>query len=258
MGLKIFDWASVFILPVFATIIIIIVQADLLVSILMFFGFPSLYLAIRNPSVFRKCFTFATLVSLPLSLFVDTLAAINGSWIISKSLFTFRFFGVATVEVYFFSLLWALYVILFYEHFIVGERHNGKMSSRIVYFNLLSLALLVYVFVGVSFNNNLLYIPYFYLVIGVGLVIVPLIVFLWFYPGFIRRFFVVGLYFFFLLFCFEIAALTTKQWAFPGTEFIGFIQLFQYRIPIEEVIIWMCFASASLLSYYEYFGDDQL
>ncbi|HEV2693366.1 MAG TPA: hypothetical protein VG347_10770 [Verrucomicrobiae bacterium] len=229
---------------------------ELLISILMYFGLPSAYLALRNPFVFKKCLMFALLMSIPLSFFVDTLAAINESWVVPNSVFNFRFFGVSTIEVYLFGLLWVLYAVLFYEYFFFNRRPISVMSPRIAYFACLSLALILYVMFGFLFATRLLYIPYFYLLVGVAFVIIPLVAFIWVHPYFSSRFIGAGLFFFFLLCSFEIAALSTNQWTFPGTEFVGFVQIYKLRFPIEEVVIWMCLATPSLLSYYEYFGAN--
>jgi hypothetical protein len=258
MRLKELDVISVLVFPILAATVTVLVRTDLLVSVLMFFGLPATYITLRNPGIFKKSLAFAFLVSIPLSLFVDTLAAINGSWIVPNSVFHFKIFGVATIEVYLFGLLWVLYTILFYEHFFAGGQRGDRMSSHIIYFICLSITLIAYVVVGFLFNNDLLYIPYFYAIVGIILVVIPLILFLAFYPFFWRRFLLVGVYFFFLLFLFEIAALATGQWMFPGIDFVDLVQIFGFRIPIEEVIIWMLFATVSLLSYYEIFGDDRL
>jgi hypothetical protein len=257
MELKRLDVVLVFILPILAAVITVVVRPGLFVSVLMFLGVPAAYLTLRNPSVFKKSFTFALILSVPQSVFFDTLAAINGSWVVPNSIFQFRLFGVATVEVYFFALLWALYAILFYEHFLDGGKRGDTLSARMNYLVCLFVALLIYVAWGFLFDNHLLHIPYFYALVGAFFVAIPLIAFIVFYPFFWRKFALIGVYFFYLLFLFELAALATGQWIFPGSDFIGFVRLFGFRLPIEEVAIWMLLATASLLSYYEFFGDDR-
>src|SRR5882672_11159816 len=96
----------------FATLATILGRADLLTSVLMFFGLPATYLALREPHLLRRCLPFALTISVPLSLFFDTLAAINGAWVVPKSILQFRFFGVASVEVYLFGLLWTLFATM--------------------------------------------------------------------------------------------------------------------------------------------------
>lgn len=257
MGLKKLDLTMVLILPVLAAVFTVTIGTGLFVSIMMFFGAPTAYLTMRNPGIFKKSFAFAVFLSIPLSVFVDTLAAINGSWVIPESLFPFRFFGVATVEVFLFGLLWVLYAIIFYEHFFDGGQRSDTLSEQMRYLHWFSGALITYVVVGVLFAGYLLRIPYFYAAAGVVLVVTPLSVFIYAYPFFWKRFVLIIAYFFYLLLLFEIVALATGQWVFPGPDFIAFVDLLGFRVPIEELVIWMLLSTASLLAYYEYFGDDR-
>ncbi len=252
------DIAVLICIPILATLVTFIFRTNLFISIILFFAIPSAYLASRNPGIFKKSFTFAFLLSIPLSLCIDALAAVNGSWVVPTSVFPFKFFGVATVEVYLYGLLWVLYAVLFYEHFFDKGRKGDRISPHIKSLRYLSAALVLYVCMAFVIDRDLLYIPFFYLVSGICLVIIPLALFLYRYPVFIRRYIILGIYFFFVLFLFEIAAIYAGQWIFPGPDFIGFINLFGFQFPAEELIIWMVAATAALLSYYEFFADDRL
>jgi len=244
-------------LPTLAAFLTITFRTGLFESVLMFFGIPAGYLALRNYGILKKSFVFAFILSLPLSLFVDVLAAINGSWVIQTSIFPFRFWGVASVEVYLFGLLWVLFVVLFYEHFCDGGRKGDTLSKRAILLVGLSVALVFYTVSAFLFRDELLHIPFFYAVVGIVLVVIPLIFFLLFYPFFWRRFLLVGIYFFYLLLLFELVALATEQWIFPGSDFVGIFLLVGFQVPIEEIVIWMLFSTASLLAYYEFLGDDR-
>ena len=256
MVLKRIDVGVVTMLPILAAVVTVVEQPALLVSVVMFFGVPSAYLAIRNPGILKKSLVFAFVISVPLSLFVDTLAAIDKSWIVPQSLFPFRFFGLASVEVYLFSFLWVLHAILFYEHFFDGGRRDDQISVRIRYLIYLSIALVSYVIWGILLDPAILSIRYFYALVSIVLLVIPLFLFLIRYPIFWRNFLLVQLYFFFLLLLFEMGALTAGQWTFPGTDYIGWISVFGLGFPLEELVFWMSLATASLLAYYEFFGDD--
>jgi hypothetical protein len=251
------DVPVILILPVLAAGITIGFKTDLFISNLLFFGLPSAFIAFRNPSILRKSLTFAFCLSAPLSFFVDVLAAINGAWIVPHSIFPWKFFGVATIEVYIFGFLWVLYAILFYEHFYDGGKSKDKTFSRIFYLVFFSVALVCYVTIGFLFSNRLLHIPHFYLITGLILVVIPFGLFLLRYPLPFRKLLGTGIYFAFLLCLFEIAALVTGQWIFPGSDFVGIVVLWGYRVPIEEFVIWIGLATISLLTYYEVFADDR-
>ncbi len=250
------DIAMVIILPIIATLITFVCKTSLFVSTLLFFAAPTVYLTFRNPGIFKKSFLFAFLFSIPLSLFIDILATINGAWVIESSIFPVKLLGIATIENYFYGLLWVLYAVIFYEHFFDKGRKRDKTSPHIKYLLYLSGVLLAYIFLGIFMIPGLLYIPYFYLVMGISFVIMPLVLFLYHYPIFTRRYIVLGIYFFSVLFLFEIAAIYAGQWTFPG-DFIGFVTLFGFRFPVEELIFCMATSTLSILSYYEFCDDDE-
>jgi hypothetical protein len=252
------DIAVMIAVPILATLITLTFQTNLLTSILMFFGVPCVYLTYRNPGIFKKSFAFAFLLSITLSAFIDAFAAVNGSWVVPESLFPFKILGVATVEVYIYGLLWVLYAVLFYEHFFDKGKKKDKISPHVKYLIGISVVLVAYALIAFFVNTDLLYIPYFYLLCGIVLVIIPLVLFLAKYPKFIPRYAFTAVYFFLVLFLFEIAALYVGQWIFPAQDFIGFVNVFGFSFPFEELIIWMVAATAACLSYYEFFADDHL
>lgn len=254
--MKTVDLVVAVVLPVLAAVATVGLRASLLLSVFLFFGLPAFYVTLRNFGLFKKSFSFAVLVSVPLSAFVDVLAAINGAWFIPTTLFPFRFFGVATVEVYLFSLGWVLYSVLFYEHFFDAGQSGDRFPKRIRHFVFLAVGTVTYVIFGEVFDARLLHIPYFYAVVGVLFVLLPTLIFLTSKPSFWRRFAIVGGYFFGLLALFEVAAVWTGQWVFPGQEFLAVFPAFGQMVPVEEVVIWMCFATVALLCYYETFADD--
>lgn len=252
----ILDAAVILILPILAAATTIVFSTNLFVSVLLFLALPALYLLLRNPDLARKSIFFALLFSIPLSLFVDTLAAINGAWIVPETIFPIRILGVSTIEVYLFGLFWVLFSVLFYEYFFdkgkKGDGFSPTVKYLIYFFIVLSLSV-----VAVFFSNaEWLRIPYVYFIMGTGFVIIPVAIFLFRYPKFLGRYLMIGLYFFSILLLFEIVALHNKQWIFPG-QFIGFVQVYGYQFPIEELVIWMIFATPALLSWYEFFADDR-
>jgi len=38
---------------------------------------------------------------------------------------------------------------------------------------------------------------------------------------------------------------------YPGNNYVGWVNLFGITFPIEELLFWMLFYAASLVSYYE-------
>ncbi len=251
------DAALVVFFPVLATFLTLALKTNFLVSILLFFGLPSAYLAIRNRGILGKSVIFAFCFGTIFWLLLDPLATINGAWIITGTVFPIKIFGIITIENYIFALLWTLYATIFYEHFFDRGRKGDPISPRIRYPLYLFSAVITIITMLFYAHASWLYIPYFYLSAGLILAIIPLIIFLCEFPFFLKRFFALGAYFAFLLFLFEIAALRNGQWSFPGNNFIGSITLFGCSFPLEELLIWIVAATPGLISYYEFFADDR-
>lgn len=251
------DAVVMIILPLAAFYLTMALKTGLLTSTLLFFGAPALYLSLKNRKIIIKSAGFAVLFALPLSLFVDIIAALNGSWIVPQTIFPFKFFGVATAEVYIFSLLWIFFLILFYEHFFDREKHRALANKKIIYLLYFFAGLIILTTTIFYLDKTLLLIPYFFFFLGITLVAPPIVLFLRAYPAFIGRFVVIALYFFFVTLLFEIGALAARQWIYPNEQVIGYVDLFRYRFPIEEFIFWLALASPSVLSYYEFFADDR-
>ena len=114
---KFIDLLVLIALLVLAAFITVAFSVNKAVSVFLFFGLPCFYLIWKCPSIFKKSFVFAFLFSIPLSVFIDTLAVFDGGWYVPHSIIPFRLFGAATLEVYLFGLFWVLFAVLFYEYF---------------------------------------------------------------------------------------------------------------------------------------------
>jgi hypothetical protein len=253
--MKKMDFVLLCLFAVIAAIITIYFKTNLVASTFLFFGLPAVYLTTRNAGTLRKSIIFSLLMSLSLSLFIDILATLDAAWH-TYTIFPFKFFGIATVENYLFALLWVLSATLFYEHFFDKDRIKNKFNKNIKF--LVGLCVVLISATSVMYmSGKIPVIPYFYLISSVTFVALPLVIFLYYHPKTLSKFLLTAIYFFFLTLTFEIAALHAGQWAFPGKHFLGFVEIFQYRFPLEEFIFWMMLATPSLLAYYEFFADDR-
>ena len=101
-------------------------------------------------------------------------------------------------------------------------------------------------------------IKYFYILWGSVLLLIPLLLFLFKYPKLIGKFFIVGVYFFYLNFAYELSALALNWWHFPRTgDFLGWINVGQLFFPFEEFFFYVMLFSIGWLVWYEYFDDDR-
>ena len=188
--------------------------------------------------------------------FMDTMAAINGSWIIPVTVFPFKFFRVSTIEVYIFGFTWALYAVLFYEHFFDKVHHGGKISRQFKYALYIFLTLSLPIILIYFSDRRLLNVPYFYFITGILFILLPLALFLFRYPKYLPRFAILAIYFFLVLIVYEITALKTGEWIYVG-RYLGYVQLFNYKFPFEEFFFWTILCTPALLSYYEFFADHK-
>ena len=120
---------------------------------------------------------------------------------------------------------------------------------------LVSFSLFIAVLVA---SPALLRIPYSYLALGVILGLIPIILEAVHCPQKFRKLLQAQAYFFYLAFVYEVTALKLGWWAFPGTEFVGWLEVFGVRFPFEELFFWIMLGSLAALSYYQFFDDEQV
>ena len=58
-------------------------------------------------------------------------------------------------------------------------------------------------------------------------------------------------------FIYEVTALKLGWWIFPGQEFIGYITLFNVSFHIEDLLFWFILFALAILSYYNYFEENE-
>lgn len=252
-----FDITILLIIPILATIISFIFKSNAFWSVILYFALPSVFLAFRRPKILLKTLLFSAIASIPTIIVVDYIAHATGQWLIPETILPFRLFGYVTLEV----VLWAFFnfvvVILFYERFFDSHCSKKLYSKKIKNLIIIVFSLISIFTVLMITDQRLLKIPYFYLVFGIFLVLVPTIRELFSYRGLISKFFITAAYFFFTTFMYEVTALRLDWWRFPSDEFIGWIQVAGVRFPLEELIFWLVLFSMAILTAFERFDDDK-
>jgi hypothetical protein len=147
--------------------------------------------------------------------------------------------------------------VIFYEHFFDKGKHKA-IGARMKYFAYFVISCFTIFLIFVFTNPTLLKIDYFYLKGGVALVLVPTVTFLIKFPKFLSKFLKISIYFFCVGLLQELTALQLGYWNFPGENFIGWVTIFGFRFPYEELLFWLILFSACVLSYFEFFDDDKL
>ena len=248
------DRAILAVLPILSAIISLNFHTNYLISTLLFFGLPSLWLAIQEPSRVAKALCFSGIFLILIEI-ADYIATLNGQWFIVSTVFPFRLFDVIPIEDCIWTLLATFCTVMYYEHFInAGTRE--LMNGRMKYFiGILCIATGMLI-IGRN-HPVILTIRYAYFLLGTALIIVPAFVLLSLFPPLRFKFALSIPYFFFLALLFELTALQLNQWIFPSKDYIGWIGLFGHRLPLEEFLFWCVLGAVCVLNFYEFFDDDR-
>jgi hypothetical protein len=251
------DLALILIWPIVATVISLFLKTNSLWTLFLFFVLPSLYLGYRGKEYVKKVLIYSTITTIPLMIWIEYIAEITGTWFVPSTSFPFKLFGLVAIEVILWAFLTAFFILIFYEYFINKHRTKKLYTSRLKHIGIAGLILLgIFIFLFLI-APSLLKIPYFYMFFGVILLLIPFLVQMLKYPKTTSKFFLAGAYFFYFHFILEVVGLKLGLWTFPGTDFIGWINIFGVGFPIEELIFWFILLALTTISYYEYFDDDE-
>lgn len=261
------DLAVLIFIPILTALVSLAYKENFLVSTILFFGAPSLYLALRHKNALKKTLLFSLLFSVPLTFIFDYLIAKDKGWHIVSTVFSFRIFNIVVVEQFIWAFLWIFYIVIFYEYFLDKQEKRSIFSffsktkaiitKPMEYFALLLFTLLLFFIFIAFFSPTYLKIDYSYLALGTIFGIIPLSIFLFKFPNFSVRFSKATLYFVFLAFIIEYVGLKLNQWTFPGNHFVGMVSFFGFAVPYEEILIYFILSTPAVLSYYEFFDDDR-
>lgn len=242
------------ILPVAAALIALAFRTNYLITTLLFFGLGSIWFSYRTPNRILRAGIFSVLLAFPLGLVLDyILVSDHAYW--SPTIFISRLFGILPYEDFIWGFLEGYFVIIIYEHFLDKGKHKlvGRNFKYFIYF---IIGLLSLFFSAFLLKPSLLKIPYAYFWIGILFFLLPSFTFLVKFPKTISKFIKLGSYFFLLHMVFEFTALELGNWTFPGT-YIGVVKIAGFAVPIEEIVVWWILFIIAILSWYEFFDDDQ-
>ncbi len=243
--------------PIIAAILSTLFNAGLYSSLFLFFVVPCLYLSYYNPKLIKKALVFSLACSISMAFLFDYVMELTGAWRLGRMEFPQVWFLQYVSLIQIFWLFFYIYLIVIYYETFFDRSVRKIIYPRTKWLFLLMLSILAFVVFGHFFFPDLLYINYFYLKAGIVLILLPLLAFLFKFPTVYRKFFKVGLFFFYFNFIYEITALGLKQWSFPAeNQFIGQVTFYSLSFPVEELFFWIIIGSVACLSYYEFFEDD--
>jgi hypothetical protein len=261
------DFVLVIIFPLVALFLSFLFKANFLISTLMFFGLPSIWLSFKHKRSIKKTLFFSAVFTIPLAVIIDYIMVVSGAWYIVDTIFTFRLFNIIVLEQFVWAFSYCYLIIIFYEYFF-----DTKVKESVFYFfgkhekvftkpmKRLVAALVVAIsifFVFLLINPSLLQIKYAYVLIGLIVFFIPLAIFLLEFPNLFTKFLKVSIYFFYLSILVELAGIKLNHWIFPGQYFVGWFNFFGHTIPLEEFFFYFVICAAAGLAYYEFFADDR-
>lgn len=249
------DKVLFFLWPIFAAIMSFVLNVNFFTSIFLFFGFPILYLAVKNKKSFKKALLFSA-SSLILAVSFDYVFEITQSWVFPSSIMEYRFLGQVPVEVIFWFFLWFVFVVMYYEYFLENGEKDVLCKPKLKYLYAFFVSLVIIFFAIYFVNKEWLVIKYFYLKSGVALGLFPVSLVLFKFPKLLIKFAKTGVYFFYLSLVYEFTALSLNHWSFPGKEVVGMVSVGKMVFPVEELIFFIMLGSLAILSFYEFFDDD--
>jgi hypothetical protein len=259
------DLILVLIWPIVASVISIIleefkiVNSNFFLSIIFFLGIPAIYLSFRNKKFVIKSLIPSLIIACPLMILIEYFGHISLAWSFPPSIFPFKIFGIVILEVLFWIFFNVYYVIIFYESFLDHHITKRLWEPKFKYLLITILAIFI-IFLFFAFNTTQTKIPYFYFLFGILLFGLPVGLQLANYSHtkkVIVKILKASAYFFYLSFIYEILALRYGWWNFPSNDYIGWLEIFGVRFPLEEFIWWILLFAFAMLVYYEYFDDDE-
>ncbi len=245
--------------PILSSVASLYWRADLWLSLILFYLVPSVYLSILNPRAIKRSAVFSLFFGVPISVIVDYLAHLTGSWSMnhSSSWLGYQIFNFTSVEQILWAALFAYLVVMFYKYFFDNELEGKSLSSGMRWLIVGTALAAGLFFFTLGINPELLNISYFYLKSGLILTLWPIILVLMFLPWLSGKLLKAAAYFAIFNLIYELTALRLNQWSFPGQQFIGQVTLLGQTFPFEELFFFILLGSMALLCYYEVFDDDR-
>lgn len=250
-----FIWRFLLLWPLIATIAAFTIRFEFILSIVVFFAPPTVVLALRLPRLLPRAVLFATLLSLGTIVAADLIAHASSAWF-ARSVFDTRLFGLAPWEDLLLGIVLTTGLVLFYEWHEQPRHHHHVRTIQWIRFG---------VFIGIVCaattliwmkDPALLVVSYPFVKIGIFAVVLPVVFDLSRHRSLTAKFLRATLYWAFVLFGYELAAMHQGWWLFPGNEYIGWLSIGSLAFPLDEFVFWICGIAAAGLTFYEFFIDD--
>ncbi len=232
--------------------IALVMKANLFTYNLIVLLPPVVYLLYLNTQKRGKILLEGVFAGIVGEILFDRFAHSSKAWF-SPSIFEIRPLGLP-----FENLIWCLlYVIMtfaFYEYFF--DTHKARKLYPVHRKWLITGILIIFIIpILYTLLPNLFILPYFYLVAVIFLLFADLFV-LTKYPNIATKAFIASLIVLPLGFVHEFVSLELKHWIFETGYHIGYLNMFGYAIPFEEIAFYVV-APMALMCLYELVADNK-
>lgn len=219
----------------------------------MIFLLPSsIYLGMREPKNWKKILFSGFVFGLLFGFIFEFIAEYNQAYAVVSTISNFKILGVLHIDNIIGHMIMVIMTLVFYEHFI-DIKTSKKISKN--FLTALLPAIVVIVGIVILFLLNILpRVEYSYLIMGSLAIISPIYLAIT-KPHFIKNMSMIAIFFFFFYLIIEIVAVRNSWWIYPDATYLGWVHLLDLRFPLEEMLFWMFFYAATLVSYYELFID---
>jgi hypothetical protein len=250
------ELGAMLLFPLFACIIAFAFHPNGLLSIFLFYGIPTAYLSFAYPFYVRKAAVFALVSGIPFMSVISYFAHRTDTWRID-SLFP-QLLTHIIIEDVIWAVFWIYLTILFYEVFIHHRIEHAFWHPHMKYFAILAFAVVSLFALAITQFSSLLDIPYFYLWMGIIVMLLPVCFEYATHKRVFMTFLGTAVYFFYFHLVYEVTGLLLGWWFFPQSDdFVGMVTLFGVAFPFEELFFWIMLGGIVVLSYFELFDDAQ-
>ena len=248
------DLAIVCIYELLVPIITVALHFKFYQSTILFFFVPGIFLILRKTKKIKHIL-LASLGGLGFGFVFDFVATLNHAWFIPQDQLALpRLLGIVPLDDLIWFAGWIFFMTTFYEHFLDNTR-NKQISPHLKWGVTISLTLMSILVVLFYVFPSLLQIHYaylicfacalpfaFYVLVHKPILLLPIAKLTAFFAP--------------MLLLYELSALMTHQWIFPGF-YIGHVEILGLVMPFEEFFFWIFLSSCVVLSYYEFFVEEK-
>ncbi len=233
-----------------ASLIILILKPRYLYSIFIVLVPPTVVNFIWLKNSRKKIFAFSLASTVLFAFAVELVSQLAGAWDVDSLLP--RVFGIIPPENILFAFINFFWVLSFYEYFVdldYGAKINPKFKYLILIFSIFSAIVFSLFFFSPA------KVAMDYALVALVVLIIPSLIIFSKNPKLIKKTFLPVVFFSFVFFVYECAALIIGNWWWPG-NYLWTVNLFGNVFPIDDVVIWYILSTIALIGGYEFFMDD--